>query len=191
MPLPRTPVVLVVAGVVLFAVGTVGRAGDRVGLVLSFRWMDHPLLLGGPGVALVTVGLVLLVRTPVRQLLAGLVGTAVTLAWCGLAALDAVFSPAVDDTHSYLAVEDGSLRTMVLLGGLVDPVWQVRVEQHGRWLNRWHTVGCTASLEGLSWRGHDLVIDTETGDVVVPVDREGRPGTPSGRAAAVAWLHPC
>ncbi|NHA00252.1 hypothetical protein G5V59_09375 [Nocardioides sp. W3-2-3] len=187
----RTALLLVVVGAVLFAVGTVGWAGDNVGLVLSYRWMDHPLLLGGPGLALVASGCVVLVRTTLRRVLAALAGTVVTLAWCGLAATYVVFSPGVDDEYSYRSVEDGSLRTMVLIGGIVDPIWEVRVEQRGRWPNHWHSVGCTASLEGLAWRGRDLVLDTETGDVVVPIDAEGRAGRPSGPPAGVALLHAC
>lgn len=174
--------IAVLVGGALFVVGAAGWVGDELGVVLSYRWMDHPLVLGSCGLAALTVGAAVLMPRPALGVVVLVVGALLTTTWAARAFERDVFaSTDVNDALSYLANDDGSLRTMVVDAGVLDVRWEIRVEQRGRLLNRWYTVGCVDGngLTDLSlrWRGDDLVVRSSGGEVTIEVDDEGRGGS--------------
>ncbi|KRB77068.1 hypothetical protein ASE01_09930 [Nocardioides sp. Root190] len=205
MPTTRTHLrgwswLAVLVGGALFVTGAAGWVGDELGLVLSYRWMDHPFGFGTTGLAVLTVAAAILVPRPVVGLVVLVIGAVVTTAWAAKAFERDVFASSdVNDDLSYVVNDDGSLRTMVVDVGFLDIRWEIRVEQRGRLLNHWHTVGCVDGDGvrdlGLRWSGDDLVVTSSQGGATIEVDGNGRGGAihldEQSRERAVPLVQPC
>lgn len=171
---------LLAAGALL-ALVAVPAAAFEYSYVWAERLLDHPVLLGALGWSLVGAGVCLIVRRDWLQVLAGVAGGAAVLCWISAAWTVTLLESDQFDGFSGVANTDSTMQTHVLLGGFVDPYWEIRVEQTDRGLlNRRFTVGCVNgdghSLERLAWSGRSLIVDTSAGTVAVPVDDDGHIG---------------
>ncbi|MFW6867876.1 hypothetical protein ACOACQ_10845 [Nocardioides sp. CPCC 206347] len=171
---------LLAAGTVL-AVVALPAVAYEYRYVWADRLLDHPMAFGAIGWSLVAVAGYLIPRRTWQQLMVGLTSAAVALCWiAGVWSLE-IFQSAEFAGFSGIANADGTMQTHVLLGGFVDPYWEIRVEQTDRGLlNRRFTVGCVngdgQSLQRLSWSDGSLVVDTSAGTVAVPVGENGHIG---------------
>lgn len=168
------------AGAALLAFAALGRVGASAGYVWSDRLLDHPIILGGAGLVLGTIGAARALPGLARAA-AIVAGTAVVVVWCGWFTLQGAFSPSPWQ-QGRAANRDGTLESEVLLAGIVDPIYVIRVEQtdRGPW-SRSFLAGCidgdALSLTGLRWQGSELIADTSAGSIAIAVGPDGRPGT--------------
>ncbi|WP_182377052.1 hypothetical protein [Nocardioides sp. WS12] len=171
---------LLAAGTLL-AIIALPAAGLEYSYVWAARLLDHPMMFGAVGWSLVGIAGCLIPRRTWQQVLAGLTAGGIFLFWVGGVWSIEIFQSEEFAGFSGIADVDGTMQTHVLLGGFVDPYWEIRVEQTDRGLlNRRFTVGCVNgdghSLERLAWSGGSLIVDTSAGTVAVPVDEDGHIG---------------
>ena len=172
----RLGLVLVGIGGLLAVWCGLGVAGTAAGFLLAER-LNHPILLGLAAGVLLTAGAVLRLGGAWRAWVI-LAGAIATFAWTGHAALQNVFAPADAGVRYEVVNADGSLRAHVLLTGIVDPVYLVRIEQTDRGaLDRFFVAGCidgdALDLGSLRWDGDQLVALTDLGDLAMQVSGNG------------------
>lgn len=157
-----------------------GLGSDFDGYIWAARVLDHQLLLGALGCTLSILGAITLLRG--WRLGIGLaVAFSLGVLWMGWGAAGAAFADSHDERLSGVENQDRTLRTRVLLGGFVDPIYEIQVEQTDRGLlDRRFTVGCVDGdallIEELRWEDGALVVDSSAGALAITVDEDGRPG---------------
>lgn len=186
----RARVLLVLAGALLLLVLPAFLGTDYWGYVWPDRLFDHQLIIGGAAWLLVVLATLLVLRGwRLAVALAGLflLGLA-GLAWC---VLGHVFGTSPAPDLGVIANHDRTLQSRVAVGGIIDPIYEVHVEQTSRGLlNRTFLVGCidgdALSLVRMRWEGDALIADTTSGSIAVRVSETGAIGEPYPVAAEAA-----
>jgi hypothetical protein len=164
----------------LIATSFIGLLGADAGYVWPDRLLNHPITLGLTAGLLGVLGAIQLFRGLLCAI-ALVICVSATAIWGAWFALEAAFSPSAWPGGPDVSNRAGTLRSQVLLAGMVDPIYMIRIEQTDRGpLNRAFVAGCingdSLALRELRWEGSSLIADTSAGAIAITVSDQGRPG---------------
>lgn len=176
----RRGVAMVAMSLVLVVGGTIGVLTEDQGFVWVERLLNHPFLFGCAAALLFGLGVALLTRHRWLGVSAQVIGVTVALAW---AALGVVASSWFGTSPVARATAPGGDYQVVVEEGtdVIDPMWEIVVEQRGGLLARRWEVGCISGdwngFRGVAWpNSRVLVVSTANGRALVHIDSQtGRP----------------
>ncbi len=170
---------LIGAAVLLVAASLGGLLAAEAGYVWVDRRLNHPMILGATAGLLGVLGAVQLFRGLLRALALVMCVSATAIWGAWFALVTAFCSPSSWAGGPDVSNPEGTLRARVLLAGMVDPIYVIRIEQTDRGpLNRSLVAGCIngdgLALQELRWEGQSLIADTSAGAIAITVATDGR-----------------